>query len=57
MLASLIANKSKAVINDVVERRKQNCLAKIRELISQEESAMRTTIVRSSEEIVRVKSR
>ena len=57
MLASLIANKSKAVINDVVERRKQNCLAKIRELMSQEESAMRTTIVRSSEEIVRVKSR
>ena len=57
MLASLIANKNKVVIHDVVERRKQNCLAKIRELMSQEESAMRTTIVRSSEEIVRVKTR
>ena len=57
MLSSLISSKNRLIINDVVERRKQACIGKIRQFLAQEESSLRTTIVRSSEDIVRVRTR
>ena len=48
LLASLIGNKCRNGINQVIERRKQMCLGRVRELMAQEQEVMRTSIVRSS---------
>ena len=57
LLSSLMANKNRQIINDVVERRKQACIGKIRQLLAQEENSLKTTIVRSSEDVVRIRTR
>lgn len=54
MLASLLINKNKVVIDDIIERRKKSCLNKLRDLFAEQESSLKTTIVRSSQDLVRI---
>jgi hypothetical protein len=52
LLTALLLKKHQSAIDETVTRRKNSCLNKLRALFAEEESNLRTTLIRSSEEIV-----
>lgn len=52
LLTALLLKKHQPAIDETVTRRKNSCLHKLRALFAEEESNLRTTLIRTSEEVV-----
>lgn len=50
LLGSLLIKKNQAVVGPIIERKKNSCISKLRGLFMEEELAIKTTVVRTTEE-------